>query len=398
MSRCLQLAKLGAGYVAPNPMVGAVLVYEDRIIGEGWHQQYGEAHAEVNCIASVMAGDKNLISQSSLYVSLEPCAHFGKTPPCADLIIKHKIPKVIIGCRDPFKDVDGKGIEKLKAAGVEVELADRLLAYECKEINKRFFTFHTQQRPYVILKWAQSADGKIASLNPSAGGTLDSDSFNKHFIYPNGKSDKTTTLLSDSQNHSSEGWGASRLLISNEYSNRLVHQWRSEEAAILVGTNTALSDNPELTTRLWIGPSPIRLVIDMNMKLPKTLKLFNDQHSTIVFNTQVHDVDENMNAELLRRKPAVWYYKIKQSAYPLKQIMNALYKLKIQSVMVEGGAKLLQSFIDDGLWDKVRIINNKQLIITNGLNAPVLENAILTESEELFSDIIETYMPAGPDY
>ncbi|MEP6700984.1 MAG: RibD family protein, partial [Bacteroidota bacterium] len=205
------------------------------------------------------------------------------------------------------------------------------------------------------------------------------------------------TLLSDSQNHSSEVRGASRLLISNEYSNRVVHQWRSEEAAILIGTNTALLDDPELTTRLWTGASPIRLVIDMNMKLPKTLKLFNGQHSTIVFNTHVHDLDENMNAELLRQKPAVWYYKVKQSASPLKQIMNALYQLQIQSVLVEGGAKLLQSFISDGLWDEVRIINSEQLISSNGLSAPVLENAILTGTEKIFSDTIEFYQPAGPD-
>ncbi|MCY7311303.1 MAG: bifunctional diaminohydroxyphosphoribosylaminopyrimidine deaminase/5-amino-6-(5-phosphoribosylamino)uracil reductase RibD, partial [Chitinophagaceae bacterium] len=165
MQRCLELAKLGAGSVAPNPMVGAVLVYNNRVIGEGWHKQYGEAHAEVNCINSVREDDKQFISQSTLYVSLEPCAHYGKTPPCVDLIIKYKIPYVFIGCRDPFKEVDGKGIEKLNVAGVKVELADRLLSYECQQINKRFFTFHTAQRPYIILKWAQTADEKISSGN-----------------------------------------------------------------------------------------------------------------------------------------------------------------------------------------------------------------------------------------
>ena len=203
MHRCIQLAKLGAGYVAPNPMVGAVLVQRDRIIGEGYHQQYGGPHAEVNCIASVNETDKDLISASTLYVSLEPCSHFGKTPPCADMIIKHKIPKVVIGSRDPSKEVNGKGIEKLKAAGVEVEVG--ILENECKTLNRRFFIFNTQHRPYIILKWAQTADHKIAGITDE------------------------------------------RLFISSEVTNRLVHKWRSEEASILVGTNTALYDDPELT-------------------------------------------------------------------------------------------------------------------------------------------------------
>jgi diaminohydroxyphosphoribosylaminopyrimidine deaminase / 5-amino-6-(5-phosphoribosylamino)uracil reductase len=378
MQRCLNLAKLGAGYVAPNPMVGAVLVYEDRIIGEGWHQQYGGPHAEVNCINSVKEKDKKVISESVLYVSLEPCAHHGKTPPCTDLIIRHKIKKVVIGCRDPFKEVDarlndavgqGKGIETLKAAGVEVELTDRLLAYESKNINKRFFTFHTQQRPYIILKWAQTADGKIASLElrsqpspaplagsvASEGGTLDSD--------------------------------VKRLLISNEYSNRLVHKWRSEEASILVGTNTAMLDDPELTTRLWPGLSPTRLVVDMNLRLPASLKIFNAAVKTIIFNMMKQEEKENLI-----------YYKLEKDKNLIQQILKALYELKILSVLVEGGARLLQSFIDDGLWDEIRIIHNYSLSAGNGLDAPKPENAILVESEELFSDTIETYVPATEDY
>ncbi len=237
MHRCLELARLGAGYVAPNPMVGAVLLHEGRIIGEGWHKEYGKAHAEVNCINAVKESERQFISQSTLYVSLEPCAHHGKTPPCTDLIIRHKIPRVVIGCRDSFKEVDGKGIEKLKAAGIEVETA--VLEQECRELNKRFFTFHTKQRPYIILKWAQTSDGFIAPLIPPKVG------------------------ISEPQTQ--------RLFISNEYSNILVHQWRSEEAAIMVGTNTALLDNPELTTRLWPGPSPVRLVIDLNLRLPDSL-------------------------------------------------------------------------------------------------------------------------------
>ncbi|MGC4038923.1 MAG: bifunctional diaminohydroxyphosphoribosylaminopyrimidine deaminase/5-amino-6-(5-phosphoribosylamino)uracil reductase RibD [Chitinophagaceae bacterium] len=251
MQRCLQLAALGAGFVAPNPMVGAVLVYNNRIIGEGWHQKYGEAHAEVNCINSVIQEDKQFISSSVLYVSLEPCAHHGKTPPCADLIIRDKIPKVVIGCRDPFKEVDGKGIEKLKQAGVEVVL--NVLEKECTELNKRFFTFYTKHRPYIILKWAQTNDLRISSGNDE------------------------------------------RLLISNEFSNRLVHKWRSEEAAILVGTNTAMSDDPELTTRLWSGPSPVRLVIDMELKLPLSLKIFNNSSRTIVFNKIKHEDSGNIS-------------------------------------------------------------------------------------------------------
>ena len=363
MHRCLELARLGAGYVAPNPMVGAVLVYEDRIIGEGWHQQYGEAHAEVNAIHQAAQSGQMDLSQSTLYVSLEPCAHFGKTPPCVDLIIENKIPKVFIGCQDPFKEVDarlndvvgqGKGMERLRAAGVEVELADRLLGYECKKINKRFLTFHTQQRPYIILKWAQTADGKMAHPPPE-GRILD------------------PTI--------------NRLLISNEYSNRLVHQWRSEEAAILVGTTTALLDNPELTTRLWTGPSPIRLVVDMNLRLPLSLKIFNGEVKTIIFNTIKQEEKENL-----------FYYKLKKDRSLVTQLIAALYQLKIQSVLVEGGAKLLQSFIDDDLWDEIRIINNYGLTAGDGLNAPKPGNAILVESEELLSDTIETYVPTRPDY
>jgi diaminohydroxyphosphoribosylaminopyrimidine deaminase/5-amino-6-(5-phosphoribosylamino)uracil reductase len=387
MQRCLELAARGAGFVAPNPMVGAVLGHDDRIIGEGWHQRYGEAHAEVNCIASVKQEDKNLISQSTLYVSLEPCAHFGKTPPCADLIIKKKIPKVVIGCRDPFKEVDGKGIEKLKAAGVEVEVG--ISEFECKDLNKRFFTFYTQHRPFIILKWAQTGDGKIAaSLNPSEGRTSDSDKtkidYSSQIIHQN----ETTPVIAESRNPPSEGREAAvqRLLISNEYSNRLVHQWRSEEASILIGTNTALLDDPELTTRLWPGPSPIRLVVDMDLKLPSTLKIFNQQGRTIIFNTVKHEDKGNVS-----------YYKVMNDVSLVHQMMNALYQLKIQSVLVEGGAKLLQSFIDEGMWDEARVIKNEKLIINNGLNAPVLKETKKVFRQKLLSDTIEIYKPKYSD-
>ena len=318
MHRCIELAQKGAGYVAPNPMVGAVLVHEERIIGEGYHRQYGQAHAEVNCINSVEKDDQDKISQAVLYVSLEPCAHFGKTPPCADLIIANKIPQVVIGSRDPFKEVAGKGIEKLKTAGIAV--TSGILEKDCQVLNKRFFTFHTKHRPYIILKWAQTADKKIA------------------------------------------GDKASRIYISNEQTNRLVHRWRSEEASILVGTNTALSDDPELTTRYWNGPSPMRLVVDMDLSLPSSLKIFNAKQRTIIFNTIKHEDNDHLS-----------YYQVTDDVSLVHQIVNALYQMKIQSVMVEGGARLLQSFINDNMWDEARIITNMQLAIGNGLAAPELE-------------------------
>ncbi len=360
MQRCLQLAKLGAGHVAPNPMVGAVLVHEGKIIGEGYHQKYGEAHAEVNCIASVKDEKKNLISQSTLYVSLEPCSHYGKTPPCTDLIIKNKIPKVVIGCRDPFTEVDGKGIEKLKTAGVEVTVG--ILEKECKDLNRRFITFHTKKKPYVILKWAQTVDGKIAPTKSPFKGE----------VYKPSE--------------------ASRLLISNEYSNRLVHKWRSEEAAILVGTNTAFLDDPQLTTRLWPGPSPIRMVIDMNLRLPSSLKIFNGEVPTIVFNKIKHSNESEWSAPSpLVERAGVRYYQVTEEANLIHQILIALYQLNIQSVLVEGGARLLQSFIDEEMWDEARIINNENLIINNGLPAPDLKNALKIEEQNIFSDKIEFY-------
>jgi diaminohydroxyphosphoribosylaminopyrimidine deaminase/5-amino-6-(5-phosphoribosylamino)uracil reductase len=375
MYRCLQLAEFGFGHVAPNPMVGAVLVHEGRIIGEGYHQEYGKAHAEVNCIhQAVSNGLSDLIPQSTLYVSLEPCAHFGKTPPCADLIIKHKIPKVVIGCRDPFKEVDGKGIEKLEAAGVEVEAG--VLEQECKELNKRFFTFHTQHRPYIILKWAETSDGFIAGspILPLNTGTI-------------GTSKESTFGNSESQ----------RLLISNEYSNRLVHKWRGEEAAILVGTNTVEYDDPELTTRLWPGNSPVRLVVDMNLRLYSSLKVFNQAGTTIIFNTKMHSEESEWSAPSPLERAGVrsLYYRVTEDVSLVHQIVNALYQLKIQSVIVEGGAKLLQSFIDEGLWDEARVIHNRQLEISNGLPAPELINAIKTGEQNILSDTIEIYKCSG---
>ena len=336
MNRCLQLATLGMGSVAPNPMVGALLVHQDRIIGEGYHKKYGEAHAEPNCIASMNEEDKDLISRSTLYVSLEPCVHFGKTPPCVDLILRHQIPNVIIGCRDPFEDVNGRGIEKLKNAGVEVEVG--ILERDCKELNKRFFTFHQKHRPYIILKWAQAANRMIGSKN--------------------GK----------------------RVLITNEFTTRIVHKWRSEEPAILIGTNTALMDDPELTTRLWEGNNPLRLVIDMNLKLPSTLKIFNAKAKTIVFNKIKHE-----------EKNTILFYKISDQGSLVHQVIHALYDLKIQTVIVEGGARLLQSFIDEGIWDEARIITNGDLLIENGVEAPELPSGTKIAERQLLSDKIEIF-------
>ena len=333
MQRCLQLAAMGAGQVAPNPMVGAVLVYAGRIIGEGYHQKFGEAHAEVNCINSVADADKKFIPHSTMYVSLEPCAHFGKTPPCTDLIIKNKIQEVVIGCRDSFAEVDGKGIEKLKNEGINVTVG--VLENECIELNKRFFTFHEKQRPFIILKWAQSSDVKIAAS------------------------------------------GVDRIFISNEFTNRLVHKWRSEEAAILVGTNTALLDDPSLTTRLWPGNNPLRLVIDKELKLPDHLKLFNDKTKTIVFNYNKQAETENLV-----------YHQLKKEENILTQICAALYNMQIQSVIVEGGSKLLQSFIDEDLWDEARIITNLTMVIGEGLDAPVLPGGILISEKKIKNDMI----------
>jgi diaminohydroxyphosphoribosylaminopyrimidine deaminase/5-amino-6-(5-phosphoribosylamino)uracil reductase len=350
MQRCLQLAAMGAGYVAPNPMVGAVLVHKERIIGEGYHQKYGEAHAEVNCIASVKNQDRELIGSSVLYVSLEPCAHFGKTPPCADLIIKNRIPQVVIGCRDPFKEVDGRGIEKLRKAGIDIETG--VLEAECKEINKRFFTFNVKQRPYIILKWAETVNGKIAVVSPPQ---------------PN-----------------LEGPFVQRLHISNEFTNRLVHKWRSEDAGIMVGTNTALADDPELTTRWWNGPSPIRLIIDMDLRLPPSLKIFNDKAPAVIFNK-------------LKQNENDWprYYRLSEDTKIVGQLVKALYHLNIQSVMIEGGAKLLQSFIDEQAWNEARIITNSKLLIENGLAAPLLTGAEQVSSCTLSGDIITTFKPAA---
>ena len=283
----------------------------------------------------MLAENKALIEKSTIYVSLEPCSHYGKTPPCVDLIIKNKIKKVVIGCKDIYKEVAGKGIEKLKNSGTEVILD--VLENECKDLNKRFFTLHQKNRPYIILKWAQSANGKIGSLS------------------------------------------GERIFISNDYSNRLAHKWRSEEAAILVGTNTALKDNPSLTTRLWEGNNPVRIVIDNENNLPSTLKVFNHEANTIIFNLYKGSIENNLQ-----------FIKLEASDL-LEQILHSLFELNIQSVLIEGGSKTLQSFIDAGLWDEARIITNEEMMIENGLAAPELYGAVLENQERYFSDLISYY-------
>jgi diaminohydroxyphosphoribosylaminopyrimidine deaminase / 5-amino-6-(5-phosphoribosylamino)uracil reductase len=333
MHRCLQLAQNGIGKVAPNPLVGAVLVHNNTVIGQGWHAQYGQAHAEVNCIASVAENKKHLVSQSTMYVCLEPCAHHGKTPPCTDLIIANKIPEVVIACTDSFSAVNGKGIARLMAAGVKVQT--QVLQNEAIELNKRFFTFNEKKRPYITLKWAQTADKKVAGLH------------------------------------------SERLFISNDISNRLVHEWRSQEAAILVGTNTVIKDNPTLTTRLVEGYNPIRLVIDKQLVLSKQSKVFNTDAKTIVFNNLKDDTVAN-----------VAFIKFDVANNFAKEILSKLYQLNIQSVIVEGGTKLLQSFIDENIWDEARIITNTQQFIGEGLHAPVLQHAQITATHKYANDTI----------
>ncbi len=318
MQRCLQLASNGLGNVAPNPMVGCVVVHDDKIIGEGFHANNGEAHAEVNAINSVK--DRSVLKDATLYVSLEPCAHHGKTPPCSDLIIESGIKKVVIASNDTNPLVLGKGIEKLKRAGVEV--ISGVLEKEARELNKRFFTFHEKKRPYIILKWAQTADGFIDRKRKD----------------------------NDQQ----------ALQISNEHSKRLLHKWRSEEQAIMVGTNTARLDNPRLDVRLVSGKNPLRIVLDKNLVLAESLNLFDASQPTLVFTSKKKTNQINLE-----------FTTIDFEKHVLHQVLNVLYEKQIQSVIVEGGSKLLQSFIDENLWDEARVFIS-ETFIGNGIAAPKL--------------------------
>jgi diaminohydroxyphosphoribosylaminopyrimidine deaminase / 5-amino-6-(5-phosphoribosylamino)uracil reductase len=313
IKRCIEIAKNGLGSSRPNPMVGCIIVHKNNIIGEGFTSPYGRNHAEVNAINSVV--DKHLLKDSTLYVTLEPCSHFGKTPPCSDLIIKHQIPNVVIGCIDDNIKVAGKGIEKLKNAGCQVTVG--VLEAECKEHHKRFFTFHNKKRPYIILKWAETKDG---------------------FIAPETKKEQKPV------------W------ISNEYSRLLTHKWRAEEQAILVGTNTVLQDNPSLTVREWTGQNPIRVVIDKDLKLPENLAVFNDEAQTIVISK--NDVDFSKDVAI--------------------QICGILFQKDINSVIIEGGKHTLQTFIDENHWDEARIfIGDAQF--KKGVKAPKFNGRLISE-------------------
>ena len=316
------MAKNGLGTTYPNPLVGCVIVFENTIIGEGWHKKSGASHAEVIAIESVQ--NKELLSSSTLYVSLEPCSHFGKTPPCADLILKYKIPNVVIGTVDPNSKVAGKGIQKLKNSGVNVTFG--ILEKEGNELNKRFFTFHRKNRPYIILKWAESADG---------------------FISPKNKTEQKPV------------W------ISNEYSRQLVHKWRSEEQAILVGTQTIIDDNPSLTVRDWVGKNPIRVVIDKENAIDLSSNVFDNKAKTIVFS----------NKEVTSNSDKIQTIKIDFDTNSTQEIVKKLYNNNIQSIIIEGGRKTLQSFIDTNLWDEARVFIG-EINLKEGTKAPELNRKI----------------------
>lgn len=325
IKRCIDIAKNGLGSTRPNPMVGSVIVYNNHIIGEGFTSAYGGNHAEVNAINSVK--DKTLLKEATIYVTLEPCSHYGKTPPCSDLIIKHQIPNVVIGCLDDNILVAGKGIEKLKKAGCNVTVG--VLEDECKAHHKRFFTFHNKKRPYIILKWAETADG---------------------FIAP------------ETKNEQKPVW------ITNMFSRQLVHKWRAEEQAILVGTNTVLQDNPSLTTRDWTGQNPIRVVLDAENKLSKNLSVFNTQAKTMTITKT--DIDF--------------------SNHVAQQICKVLHKENIISVIIEGGAKTLQTFIDENLWDEARVFNGNSTF-KKGTRAPQFSGRLISE-ELIINDTLKTYI------
>jgi diaminohydroxyphosphoribosylaminopyrimidine deaminase/5-amino-6-(5-phosphoribosylamino)uracil reductase len=326
MQRCLELAKNGLGTTYPNPVVGSVIVHKDTIIGEGWHRKSGGPHAEVNAVDSVK--NHALLKESTIYVNLEPCSHFGRTPPCSDMIIRMGIPKVVIGTVDPNQKVAGKGIERLRAAGIEVIVG--ILEAECLEMNRRFFTFHNKKRPYIILKWAESVDGFIAPLT---------------------------------KDEQKPVW------ISNPASRQLVHKWRSEEQAILVGTQTVIDDNPELNVRDWHKTNqPIRLVIDKSGQIPKASHIFDNQQPTIIFSEKI----------LMSEKENIIFEVVDFSRDILPQLMSALYKRSIQSVIIEGGRQTLQSFIDAGLWDEARIFIG-EAVLGDGTKAPKLDTGNANE-------------------
>lgn len=336
----MELGKKGLGTTAPNPMVGCVIVHDEEIIAEGFTSPYGGPHAEVNAINSVK--DKSLLRDATLYVTLEPCSHYGKTPPCADLITHHKIPEVYIGLKDPHDKVAGMGIKKLEDAGCKVTVG--ILEAECREHHKRFLTFQEKKRPYIILKWAETQDG---------------------FMAP----DKTQ------RNSNPEPYW-----ITNAYSRQLVHQWRSEEQAILVGTNTVLEDNPELNTRDWAGKNPIRIVLDKDLKIGTDFHVLDKSIKTMVL-TQEKDTSKYIDG--------IDYVIMDYSRPIASQICNHLHKHSITSLIVEGGAKTLQSFLDEGLWDEVRVFVGSNRF-ESGVSAPKFKGT-LKSTQNILSDLLSIY-------
>ena len=327
MKRCLELAENGFGTTNPNPMVGAVIVHDGKIIGEGWHRKAGEPHAEPNAINSV--NNPELLKESTIYVSLEPCSHFGKTPPCTDLILEKEIPNVVIGIMDPFAKVCGNGINKLKQHGLNVTVG--ILEKDCEEINKRFFTFQKENRPYIILKWAETSDGFI-------------------------------DIIRDENSEKKPTW------ISNKYSQQLVHKWRSEEDAILVGTNTAIKDNPKLNTRSWSGKNPTRIVLDRTLRIPTGYSLFDDSVKTIVITESDKENTTNTFYETVNFSTETF----------VSDLMKVLVKHQIQSIIIEGGNKILKTFIDANIWDEARIFTG-QSSFRKGIKAPIIEGDLVSE-------------------
>jgi diaminohydroxyphosphoribosylaminopyrimidine deaminase/5-amino-6-(5-phosphoribosylamino)uracil reductase len=339
MRRCIELAQNGLGLSRPNPSVGCVIVWRDQLIGEGCTSAYGGAHAEVNAINAVT--DKSLLSQATLYVTLEPCSHFGKTPPCADLIVKYAIPKVVIGCLDTNVLVAGKGIHRLTASGCDVVVG--VLERECREQHRRFFTFQNLQRPYVVLKWAETFDG---------------------FIAPTSKD------------------GRRPFWISNAESQQLVHKWRGEEQAILVGTQTVLADNPKLTLRTWSGNNPLRIVLDRSLRIPKSFEVLNDLIPTwVLVDVACKQIPEDQKH--------IRYIKIDFSQELASQICEVLFRLEVQSVIIEGGRQTLQTFVDAGLWDEARVFVGAQTF-GSGVEAPEL-GAIVFEQHQIKDTQLHMY-------
>ncbi len=340
MARCISLARGGAGCVAPNPMVGAVVVHQGKVIGEGYHRKYGEAHAEVNAIASVR--DESLLKEATMYVSLEPCSHYGKTPPCAELIIKKQIPRVVIGCLDPFPEVSGRGVRMLREAGVEVVTG--VMEKEAWELNRVFMTFQEKRRPYIYLKWAQSADGFMDRL----------------------RTDNSSPAV----------------VLSSPETMRRVHCLRADVAAIMVGTQTALLDNPSLTVRHWAGKSPVRVVLDRTLRIPSHYHLFDGTVKTLVFTAT--DAISRENVE---------YVTIDFSQPVLPQVMHELYIRKLNSLMVEGGATLLGHFLKEGLWDQM-LVETAPVSLESGVKAPDLDRVaslVLTDVKKVQDHVISIF-------